>query len=84
MKNKKQITKIVNPIIKNSIINYAKDIGFLNYVKVVPEKIIEKLTEKIKNQFNYIINESSTKNILNNKIKEQFQKILTTIKNFKF
>ena len=84
MKNKKQITKIVNPIIKNSIINYAKDIGFLNYVKVVPKKIIEKLTEKIKNQFNYIINESSTKNILNNKIKEQFQKILTTIKNFKF
>ncbi len=84
MKNKKQITKIVNPIIKNSIINYAKDIGFLNYVKVVPEKILEKLTEKIKNQFNYIINESSTKNILNNKIKEQFQKILTTIKNFKF
>ena len=84
MKNKKQITKIVNPIIKNNIINYAKDIGFLNYVKVVPKKIIEKLTEKIKNQFNYIINESSTKNILNNKIKEQFQKILTTIKNFKF
>ena len=84
MKNKKQITKIVNPIIKNSIINYAKDIGFLNYVKVVPKKIIEKLTEKIKNQFNYIINESSTKNILNNKIKEQFQKILTTIKSFKF
>ena len=84
MKNKKQITKIINPIIKNSIINYAKDIGFLNYVKVVPKKIIEKLTEKIKNQFNYIINESSTKNILNNKIKEQFQKILTTIKNFKF
>ena len=84
MKNKKQITKIINPIIKNSIINYAKDIGFLNYVKVVPKKIIEKLTEKIKNQFNYIINESSTKNILNNKIKEQFQKILTTIKSFKF
>ena len=84
MKNKKQITKIVNPIIKNNIINYAKDIGFLNYVKVVPKKIIEKLTEKIKNQFNYIINESSTKNILNNKIKEQFQKILTTIKSFKF
>ena len=84
MKNKKQIKKIIIPIIKNSIINYAKDIGFLNYVKVVPKKIIEKLTEKIKNQFNYIINESSTKNILNNKIKEQFQKILTTIKSFKF
>ena len=84
MKNKKQLIKNVSPIIKNSIIEYAKDIGFLNYVKKIPNEIIEILTGKIKDYFNYIISDSSTKNILNNKIKEQFQKILSTIKDFKF
>ena len=84
MKNRKQLIKNVSPIIKNSIIEYAKDIGILNYVKKVPNTIVEILTEKIKDYFNYIINDVSTKNILNSKIKAQFQKILDTIKNFKF
>ena len=45
-------------------------IGILNYVKKVPNTIVEIFTEKIKDYFNYIIKDASTKNILNMNIKK--------------
>ena len=84
VKTKKQLIKKVTPDIKNSIKQEAYNIGYLNYLKIFPEKLSLIFSDKIKGHFKYLITETSTKNVINSKIKEQFHKILSSIKNFKF
>ena len=84
IKNKKQLIKMITPTIKKSLQQKALDLGFLNYLKFFPEKLSQVFSNKIKEHFNHLIADSSTKNVINAKIKEQFQKILSSIENLKF
>ena len=84
IKNKKQLIKMITPTIKKSLQQKALDLGFLNYLKFFPAKLLQVFSNKIKEHFNHLIADSSTKNVINAKIKEQFQKILSSIENLKF
>ena len=84
VKTKKQLIKKVTPDIKNSIKQDAHNFAYLNYIKILPEKLSLIFSDKIKNHFKYLITETSTKNVIHSKIKERFQKILSSIKNIIF
>ena len=84
IKNKKQLIRIVSPDIKNTIKQNAFNFGFINFIKFFPEHLSLIFSGRIKNHFKYLISDVSTKNVINIKIKEQFQKILSSIENLKF
>ena len=84
IKNKKQLIRMVSPDIKNSIKKNAFNLGFLNYIKIIPAKLAIIFSDKIKEHFKHLIMDVNTKNVINSKIKEQFQKILSSIENLKF
>ena len=83
IKNKKQLIKMVIPDIKKSLEQNAYNFGHLNYIKLFPEKLLLILSEKIRKHYIYLITDISTKNVINSKIKEQFQKILSSIEKMK-
>ena len=84
IKNKKQLIKMVTPDIKKSIKTNAFNLGFINYIKIIPAKLALIFSDKIKEHFKHLIMEVNTKNVINSKIKEQFQKILSSIEKIKF
>ena len=84
IKNKKQLIKIVSPDIKKSIKTNAFNLGFINYIKIIPSKLALIFSDKIKEHFKHLIMDVNTKNVINSKIKEQFQKILSSIEKIKF
>ena len=83
IKNKKQLIKMVTPDVKKSLEQNAYNFGHLNYIKFFPEKLLSVLSEKIRKHYNYLIMDISTKSVINSKIKEQFQKILSSIETIK-
>ena len=70
--------------IKNSLFDLAMNIGIKNNQKLIPLKIIKLILDKVQKELTSLINENSTKNNLNKKIKNQFQKILSSIKKLNF
>ena len=84
VKNKKQLIRMVTPDIKNSIKQIGYIFGNINFIQILPEKLSLIFSDKIKDHFKYLISDVSTKNIINIKIKEQFQKILSAIEKMKF
>ena len=84
VKNKKQLIRMVTPDIKNSIKQIGYIFGNINFIQILPEKLSLIFSDKIKDHFKYLISDISTKNIINIKIKEQFQKILSAIEKMKF
>ena len=83
-KNRKQMNKSVAPIIKKTIQETAFNIGYFNQMNLLPEIISELLFNKVRKEFNDIIADNSTKNILNKKIQSQFQNIIIELKKFKY
>ena len=69
---------------KNSLFDLAMSIGIKNNQKLIPLKIIKLILDKVQKELTSLINENSTKNNLNKKIKNQFQKILSSIKKLNF
>ena len=69
---------------KNSLFDLAMSIGIKNNQKLIPSKIIKLVLDKVQKELTSLINENSTKNNLNKKIKNQFQKILSSIKKLNF
>ena len=68
--------------IKNSFFDLAMKIGKKNNKNFIQIKLIKLISDKVNNELTSLINDDSTKNIINNKIKNQFQKILSlNIKN---
>ena len=70
--------------IKNSFFDLAMKIGKKNNKNFIQIKLIKLISDKVNNELTSLINDDSTKNIINNKIKNQFQKILSLIKKLKF
>ena len=83
-KNRKQMNKSMSPIIKNSILEMANNIGYFNQMNLLPEVISGLLFNKVSKEYNEIIADNSTKNILNQKIQSQFQNIINELKKFKY
>jgi GTPase SAR1 family protein len=69
---------------KNSLFDLAMSIGIKNNQKLIPLKIIKLILDKVQKELTSLINENSTKNNLNKKIKNQIQKILSSIKKLNF
>ena len=82
--NRNKIEKEVVSFIGSSLFDLAMNIGLSNYKNLIPAKIIKLISGKVKNELISLITGYSTKNNLNKKIKNQFQKILSSIKKFKF
>ena len=82
--NRRTIENEVVSFIGNSLFDLAMNIGFSNYKNLIPKKIIKLISGKVKNELISLITGDSTKNNLNKKIKNQFQRILSSIKNFNF
>ena len=78
------IQEEILPYILSSILQTAKNFGFLHYIKKIPFNLVDSLASKIKKEFFVIISDNSTKNNLNKKIQSQFQNILSIVKKFKF
>jgi hypothetical protein len=70
--------------IKNSLFYLAMNTGIKNNQKSIHLKIIKLISDKVKNELTSFINDDSTKNNLNKKIKNQFQKILSLLKKINF
>ena len=58
--------------------------GIKNNKNLIPLKIIKLISDIVKSELISFINDNSTKNNLNNKIKNQFQRILSSIKKLYF
>lgn len=82
--NRRTIENEVVSFIGNSLFDLAMNIGFSNYKNLIPKKIIKLISGKVKNELISLITGDSTKNNLNKQIKNQFQRILSSIKNFNF
>ena len=74
-KNRQQLEEETSSYIKNEINQYAEKFGYLNYIRILPLKIVDLLSEKVKNEFDLILVNNSTKNMLNEKIQNQFHEI---------
>ena len=70
--------------IKNSLFYLAMNTGIKSNQKLIHLKIIKLISDKVKNELISFINDDSTKNNLNKKIKNQFQKILSLLKKINF
>ena len=71
-------------LIFNAIVEVAKAIGFFNNIRSLPFKFIDSISNKIKKELSGIINDRSINNVINTNIRSQFEKILSTVKNFMF
>ena len=58
--------------------------GIKNNKNLITLKIIKLISDIVKSELISFINDNSTKNNLNNKIKNQFQRILSSIKKLYF
>ena len=58
--------------------------GIKNNKNLITLKIIKLISDIVKSELISFINDNSTKNNLNNKIKNQFQRILSSIKELYF
>ena len=82
--NRKKMENEVISFIGSSLFDLAMNFGLSNYKNLIPPKIIKLISGKFKNEMISLITGDSTKNSLNKKIKNQFQRILSSIKNFNF
>ena len=71
-------------LIYNAIVEVAKAIGFFNNIRSLPFKFVDSISNKIKKELSGIINDRSINNVINTNIRSQFEKILSTVKNFMF
>ena len=83
-KSRSEYQKEYRPFIYNSIIEVAKNIGFFNNIRLLPFKLLELISKKIKKELLDIIHDKSMDNIINKNIKRQFENILSIVKNFMF
>ena len=58
--------------------------GIKNNKNLITLKIIKLISDIVKSELISFVNDNSTKNNLNNKIKNQFQRILSSIKKLYF
>ncbi len=78
-KTQKSFSDEVSPTIFNTLSLITKNIGYVNYIKLLPLKLGNLLSNQVKNKFDSIINGDSPENILNKKIQDQFKNILSFI-----
>ena len=83
-KSRSEFQKECQSSIYNSIIEIAKTIGFFNNIRLLPFKIVELISGKVKKEILGVIHDKSMDNIINKNIKLQFEKILSAAKNFIF
>ena len=79
-KTLKNFSEEVSSIIFDSISLITKNIGYVNYIKLLPLKLVNLLSKQVKNKFTSIIGANSPENILNKKIQEQFKNVLSIFK----
>ena len=65
----------MGPVIKNSIFEKVKNIEFMNYIKLLPLKILGLLANHVKSKLISFMISNSPLNSINEIIKEQFNKI---------
>ena len=70
--------------IKNSLFDLAMSIGLKSNQKLIPLQIIKLISDKVQKELTTLIYDNSTKNNLNKIIKNQFQKILSSIKKLNY
>ena len=70
--------------IKNSLFDLAMSIGIKSNQKLIPLQIIKLISDKVQKELTSLIYDNSTKNNLNKIIKNQFQKILSSIKKLNY
>lgn len=78
MSRKKMESKVVS-FIGNSLFDLAMNIGLSNYKHLIPSKILKLISGKFKKELISLLTGNLSK-----KIKNEFQKILSSIKNFNF
>ena len=83
-KSRKTFSDEVSQGLFDSISPIAKNIGFTNYIKFLPLKLVGFLSGYIKNELFSYINANSPKNLLNKIIQDQFKNILSKVKKIKF
>ena len=83
-KSRSEYQKEYQPFIYNAIIEVAKNNGIFNNVKLLPIKLVELLGGKIKKDIVSVIYDKSIGSIINTNIKQQFEKILSVVKNYTF
>lgn len=83
-KSRKTFSDEVSQGLLDSISPIAKNIGFTNYIKFLPLKLVGVLSGYIKNELFSYINANSPKNLLNKIIQDQFKNILSKVKKIKF
>ena len=70
--------------IHDIIIKVAEKIYFFNNIRLLPLKLVDLISSKVKKEFLGVINNESTNNVINKNIRRQFEKILSGIKKFIF
>ena len=84
LKSRNEFQEEFKSLIYNAIVEVAKAIGFFNNIRSIPFKFVDSIFNKIKKELSGIINERSINNVINTNIRNQFEKILSTVKNFMF
>jgi GTPase SAR1 family protein len=85
LENHINIQNMKNKLVSNiqkSLIDLAMRIGIKNNKNLISIKLINLISDKVKNELTSLINDNSTENNLNNKIKNQFQRILSSNNKF--
>lgn len=80
-KSKNTFAEEVRKLLYDSISLIAKNFGQVNYIKLLPLKLVGLLSNYVKNQLFSFINANSPENIINKKIQDQFKNILSLFKN---
>ena len=68
--------------IKDSLFDLAMSTGIKNNKNLISIQLIKMISNNVKNELTSLINDDSTENSLNNKIKNQFQRILSSNNKF--